>query len=539
MMRIRPMLAALIAAALLPATASAATTEVSNADQLKSAASSAAKGDTIRMKPGAYVANIVVKSDGVTITADPGAVLVNSDTTTPTLSYSATSGDPDVVVGLLVFNTGTQPAVQASASGMTVTRSVLYSVKGDALLSAATGGTSQSVPARTIAIDSSWLVGGANGIRATSANSLPVQTIGATTITARHVSVIAPNAVNVDSSGATGAAAVPVVNPTGTPTGDITATITDSILLGKRVAKANTSVPNKATITATTRDYTDDNTAIASTIFVNSGRLNLHLRADAPGSILDQGAPGAGANDIDIDGEVRPSGPTDLGADEFTNHPPTAALKVSGSPAREGKLVVLDASDSSDPDTAVGGGITGYQWDFGDGQTATTATPATNHTYTKRGSYTVTVTVTDKQGATATASQPVTVIDGSVPTITVSQPVARKALSFYAKKDKRKRISAVFFGTATDDTGLKGVALALKVKGSTGANCSWFDGKSKIVTRSCGAPVWFLAPLDGSSWRFSVPKAFRIPRGGARLYAVAVDTAGNASAPASISFVVR
>ena len=41
--------------------------------------------------------------------------------------------------------------------------------------------------------------------------------------------------------------------------------------------------------------------------------------------------------------------------------------------------------------------ITEFQWDFGDGQTETSALYMTEHTYTEVGTYTVTLTVTDSE----------------------------------------------------------------------------------------------------------------------------------------------
>ncbi|WP_298741375.1 PKD domain-containing protein [uncultured Chitinophaga sp.] len=51
--------------------------------------------------------------------------------------------------------------------------------------------------------------------------------------------------------------------------------------------------------------------------------------------------------------------------------------------------------------TSSGPGVLTYQWDFGDGGTATGATPAA-HTYTQRGVYKVKLTVTNDRGCTAT-----------------------------------------------------------------------------------------------------------------------------------------
>ncbi|MBY6210352.1 family 16 glycosylhydrolase [Microbulbifer agarilyticus] len=67
----------------------------------------------------------------------------------------------------------------------------------------------------------------------------------------------------------------------------------------------------------------------------------------------------------------------------------------------------FDASASSDSD----GSIAGYSWDFGDGNSDIGVTAS--NSYAAAGSYTVTLTVTDDQGASDTASKVVSVSDGS------------------------------------------------------------------------------------------------------------------------------
>ncbi|UCD53439.1 MAG: PKD domain-containing protein [Phycisphaerales bacterium] len=81
------------------------------------------------------------------------------------------------------------------------------------------------------------------------------------------------------------------------------------------------------------------------------------------------------------------------------NVAPTASFEWSATDL----LCDFDASASNDPD----GSITSYDWNFGDGTTGNGLAP--DHTYAAAGDYTVTLTVTDDQGAIGTTSAIVSV----------------------------------------------------------------------------------------------------------------------------------
>jgi PKD repeat protein len=79
------------------------------------------------------------------------------------------------------------------------------------------------------------------------------------------------------------------------------------------------------------------------------------------------------------------------------NRAPVADLKAPPPYGESSSDLTInfDASGSSDPE---GDTPLTYLWNFGDGATATTATPTTDHTYASAGNYTVTLTVRDSLG---------------------------------------------------------------------------------------------------------------------------------------------
>jgi PKD repeat protein len=102
--------------------------------------------------------------------------------------------------------------------------------------------------------------------------------------------------------------------------------------------------------------------------------------------------------------------PTTNESGEPTNAPPTASFTYSCTDLD----CDFDGSGSSDSD----GSIVAYAWDFGDDGSATQQTAS--HTFTSDGTYTVSLTVTDDEGATGSANENVNVSSGSTGGITLS-----------------------------------------------------------------------------------------------------------------------
>ncbi len=85
---------------------------------------------------------------------------------------------------------------------------------------------------------------------------------------------------------------------------------------------------------------------------------------------------------------------------------PNAVIKYT----KNNLVVNFDSTDSKNP------GVSGliYDWDFGDGETLSTASKTFSHRYTKAGNYTVELKVSDQLGATSTTTTEIVVDAGIV-----------------------------------------------------------------------------------------------------------------------------
>jgi PKD repeat protein len=136
------------------------------------------------------------------------------------------------------------------------------------------------------------------------------------------------------------------------------------------------------------------------------------------------------------------------------------------------------------------GSITGYQWSFGDGAYSSSEAPM--HTYTKEGTFTVTLSVTNQYLLTNTASVQITVTPP--PTATISAASLRIAViknkNLVSKVavtvvDNKKRLipnavvtgawSGSFSGTVSGKTGANGTAVqtASPIKAKTGGTATY------------------------------------------------------------------
>lgn len=107
------------------------------------------------------------------------------------------------------------------------------------------------------------------------------------------------------------------------------------------------------------------------------------------------------------------------------NFPPVASFTATPASGNAPLTVLFDAAASSDAD----GSITGYSWNFGDGSVSGTGV-APSHLYTTAGAFTVTLTVADDAGGTASSTRQVVVSGAPSPEVVVSGHISYERVPF-------------------------------------------------------------------------------------------------------------
>lgn len=130
---------------------------------------------------------------------------------------------------------------------------------------------------------------------------------------------------------------------------------------------------------------------------------------------------------------------------------PTQAPVATFTSTDSGLDVSVDASGSSDPD----GSIVGYSWDFGDGAAGTGVTAT--HSYAQAGTYSITLKVTDNEGAVSSKTADVTLTVNTPPSAVFTAASSDLAASFdgTASTDPDGSVAsyAWSFGDGTQGTG--------------------------------------------------------------------------------------
>lgn len=174
-----------------------------------------------------------------------------------------------------------------------------------------------------------------------------------------------------------------------------------------------------------------------------------------------------------------------------SNPPPIASFTQNCSDLS----CAFDASSSSDD-----GAVVSYDWDFGDGSTTTGV--SVGHSYAASGTYSVSLTVTDDMGATATTMQSVEVTDpttgGPDPISVVVSDISVPARSF--ERFEVELVEGYTTFTATTSGGTGNIALYIRPSRGPAACKSRSPGNSETCTvTNPAAGTWYIDLAAGAS----------------------------------------
>jgi PKD repeat protein len=251
--------------------------------------------------------------------------------------------------------------------------------------------------------------------------------------------------------------------------------------VGGTAIQPTLSSPSSGSVRLTwTANWDRDNTNLTYRIFRDGGSTPVATLTQVSTfwqrptmTYLDSGLTGGSHSyrltETDPFGNTQTSPTVSIGVQQGSNVGPQAAFSFSTAQL----VAMFDGSASSDSD----GSISSYAWAFGDGATGTGATPS--HTYAAAGTYQVTLTVTDDDGATNAITKPVTV--GVIP------PGGNLAADAFGR--------TVSGGWGTADTGGPWTRT-----GGPAGNFSVASGRGRISMTAAGAGTRIvLGPVSAAS----------------------------------------